>query len=207
MKKILPAILLLALIAVGSWYALTRVSTSHWKTYTNTSYGYQVKYPANMTVSYIGENSTIPVEQSDDAIIGVLNGGPTEFQVTAYVLYSVQSGTSYNKQRSDLIALPLQKLAETVRQAQVNDKNPATPDKQTGQLKEITFAGQKGYSFTVTRTFNGLNGDYLLQPTNTTFDFIFIENKSGQKLMISYPLGDTVAEKIGNSFQLTASAK
>ena len=208
MKQYLLAIILLVLVAVGGFYLFTRVDTSSWKTYTNTSYGYQVKYPANMTVDYVGAYATIPVEQSDDAIIGKLNSGPTEFQVTAYILNSLQSGTSYDKQRADLIALPLQQLAETVRQVQVDDKNASTSGKQIGELKKITFGEQEAYSFTLTKYFsNGVSGGYGFQPDNAVFNFIFIENKTEQKLMISYPLGDAVAEKIKDSFQLATSTK
>lgn len=201
MKKFLPLALLIAFVVAGSLYILTRVDTSTWKTYTNISYEYQVTHPADMPASYIASYKDIPVEQSYFMRMGNQNDGSVEFTVTAYDYRDERSALDYD----NLQKLPLQQLAETMRQKQIADKNIYTPDKQTGDLKEITFAGQKAYSFTQSRGFNGINGAYSFSARqgNPIYNFIFFENKKGVKLMISYPLGDAIAEKIKDSFQLT----
>lgn len=199
----MPPIFLALLAVAGGLYYFTRVDTSNWKTYTNTIYGYELKYPADMKVDYVGEYATIPVEQSDDPMI-YFPGGPTEFGVTAYL-----SDTSHNspaiRERNNLITLPLPQFSEEIRQMQVNDKNIHVLNKQIGELKEITFVGQKAYSFTLTESFSrGLSGGYALGLEGShAFNFIFVENKNGIKLMIRYPLGDAIAERIKDSFKLT----
>ncbi|MHB0865750.1 MAG: hypothetical protein ACYC1Y_02520 [Minisyncoccota bacterium] len=212
MKKLLPVILLALFVAAGGLYyfthvqkqSVTQTDTSAWKTYVNTSYGYEVKYPADMTVGYLGMAETIPIEESGEAIIHA-TGKPDTFGINAYTPLT-DHRTDAVKKQADLIALPLQQFAETIRQDQVNDKNSWTPDKQVGELKKINFAGREAYSFTLTRSFHGTGriGDYLLDSDGAVYNFVFVENNAEVKLMIRYPLGDTTAEQIKNSFEFIA---
>lgn len=202
MKKTIAVLILALLVMVGGVYYFMR-SQGHsinWKIYTNTVYGYQVSYPQDTIPDDIIRHEPIPVEESDDVTI-TTKENLTKFGVTAYTPLTGW-GTEIEKKQTELITLPLQQFAEAVRKIQVDDKNPYEQDKHAGELNEITFAGQKAYSFTLNRGFNGPHGSYTLDPDTAVYNLVFIENKAGVKLMIRYPLNDSIAERIANSFKV-----
>lgn len=171
----------------------------NWKTYTNVTYGYSIIYPENAVIAKISEEELGPAEQSE-AIDVQIPGVGTKFSVVAYLPYKYAPEPLAEEQKN-LATLPLPQFTETIRQFQINDDNPNTKDKKVGELKEITLAGQKAYSFTLTKSFNkGLAGGFIL-PKDITFNFIFVENGEGIKLMTYYPMEDNTSREIVNSFK------
>src|SRR5438105_13679926 len=109
MKRFLPAVLLVLLVAVAGWYALTRVDTSDWKTYSNTNYGYRIEYPSRLNVGSISEGGISLIEAFDHpdvVLIGKLDSmsPPIEFDVTAYSLSGKSPGNDYYKEIAGLVA-------------------------------------------------------------------------------------------------------
>lgn len=209
MKKHLSiTVIILAVAILASSFAIwklqpatTTFETPAWTTYVNTVYGYQLSYPANMTVSYNGMDIAIPVETSDEAIIYAM-GNPMTFQINAYIS-PPQYIPQVSKRQYDLIAMPLKQFAEAIRQDQIKDKDATEPDEQIGELQKIIFAGRDAYSFTLTETFTGVHGGYILEPKGSVHNFIFVEKNVGVKLMIHYPLNDQNAERIKDSLKFT----
>ncbi len=198
------------LILVGGMYYFTRsseesatvVDTSGWNTYTNTTYSYSLSYPDGLRLGYPGMAETVRIEETDDLMIDA-DLKPAIFGVTAYTVDTAHDSPAI-KERNSLATLPLKEFAEGVRQLQVNDSNSSIQDKTVGELQEITFAGKPAYSFTLNKAFvsDSLGSGYILTPEDTNFNFIFVENKFGQKLMVRYLVNDTAAEGIKNSFKL-----
>lgn len=78
--------------------------------------------------------------------------------------------------------------------------------REIGDLKPITIAGQLAYSFTLTKGFKEESEPkddlgYIL-PGDSVYNFVFLENRTGEKLMIHYPLGDAISERIAQSLEV-----
>ncbi len=202
-KMILVIIVALIVLPIVFFKLRPEISDNqNWKTYANIAYGYSIIYPENAEIAKVSEEEQGPAEQSEAVYVQIPGAGGMKFAVTAYLPYKYAPEPLAEEQRS-FIALPLPQFAETIRQLQINDNNPNTRDKKVGELKEITLDGQKAYSFTLTRSFNkGLAGGYILDTKGTIFNFIFVENKAGEKLMIHYPLSDNISEKILKLFEI-----
>ncbi len=175
----------------------------NWKVYTNIGHGYHVSYPEEAMVAPVAEMESKTIDQSDDVVISKPGRSGTRLTVTAYVPLAPNAPSLLLEERKSLIALPLQQFAEEIRKIQFNDTNASVQGKQTGELKEITFAGQKAYAFTLTKSFKEWSRENLghIIPEGFVFNFIFVENKSGEKLMISYPMNDPSSEQMRNSFE------
>ncbi|HVS79507.1 MAG TPA: hypothetical protein VHF05_00860 [Candidatus Paceibacterota bacterium] len=212
-KIVLSLIILLGVISLGllAWHGGPGTNgvllksevpqTQDWKTYQNVAHGYAVSYPEDAAVQPVAEMEGKPVEQSDDIIIEIPGVGE-KFGATIYLPFQ-NAPKALTEERNKLIMLPLFQFAESIRQMQLDDTNPYTKNKKVGGLNEIDLEGQKAYSFTLTKSFSqGLAGGYSLGKEGTVFNFVFVENKSGEKIMIHYPLNDDVAERMIDSFEL-----
>ncbi|MDO8572140.1 MAG: hypothetical protein Q7S11_00020 [bacterium] len=175
-----------------------KLDTSTWKKYKNTSFRYSVKYPKDAEISTIVDLDPTPVEKGSDIQIFV-PGSNTDITVNVLVpLIHVSSETIIK--RNKLLALSLRELSEKVRLYEVNYKNPNFKNREVGSMKEITIDGQKAYSFTLSAGFDfEWTGGYIL-PDNTIYNYIFVENKNGEKMMIHYPLKDEVSGAMMSSF-------
>jgi hypothetical protein len=147
-------IIAILIIAVGIYYFIhshnqstIEVVPSTWKIYTNTIYGYQVSYPQDAVVDSIIGTVDSPVEESDDITITTKEHW-TAVGVTAYIPLTGW-GVAIEKKQINLITLPLPQFAKAVRQMQVDDQNPYELGKQSGELQEITFNGQRAYSLKI----------------------------------------------------------
>lgn len=176
-------------------------STSDWKTYINSSYGYQVSYPQNALATKYYEEDNDPLEKTEYLQI-FIPGEITQFSVEAYIS-NTNATDSVSMELNALDALPLQQFATALHQYQIDNPNQNMKDRQVGDLTETTFAGQKAYSFTLTNGFTTPAGEYAI-PTGVTFNYIAIENKAGIKLLIYYPLSNSVTETIKDSFAFIA---
>ena len=96
---------------------------------------------------------------------------------------------------TDLITL--KSFAENVYESQVNDVNPNFSGDRTGSFTKTVFAGEEAYSFTLNGHFTSLSGGYLITGTHT----YVITEYNGTKFIIHYPVSDTIAQKVVNSFE------
>lgn len=176
----------------------------NWITYNNVAHGYKISYPQEIIVAPVAEMDSRPIDKIDD-IEFFIPGKITALFITVLVPYTNASKTIATE-RTKLINLPLQQYAETLRQYQIEDKNPTIQNKQVGDLKEAVIAGQKAYSFTLTKSFTfGSVGGYALADS-TIYNYILTENKNGEKLIIHYPMGNSLSEQMKNSFAFTDSS-
>lgn len=204
MKKIvLVTIVILGMVIIAIYFFISRPTAKKsdtqanaptCQTYTNSLYGYKMSYPSDETVSYIAEYDTIPVEQSADPII-YKTGGSVEFGIDVYA-----SSTNTNnspaaiKKWNSLINLPIRQFAETIRLNQNAGK--------VSSMSTTTLGGQEAYSFTTTGSFTDImGGGYLLGTGNIPYNYVFVDDKAGQKFMIRYPSDDATAEQMKSSFQ------
>lgn len=211
-RKYIIILITIIVIAIASLFILIKYGVKsndlestisqnqNWQTYINISYGYEILYPENASVSQVSEEESGSIEQSE-AVYVQIPGVGNKFAITMYLPYKNAPEPLAGEQLK-LVTLPLKQFAEAIRQLQINDDNPNTKDRKVGELKETILAGQKAYSFTLTKSFNkGLAGGYILSKDGTVFNFIFVENKAREKLMIHYPLNGVIAEQIKNSFE------
>ena len=179
--------------------------TSDWGMYVNTANGYQLKFPKNARISARAEDEdALPLDKLNRAHIFV-PGESTEVYVEAYAPRAASAKTlDLASTLNQSAVLPLQEFAEDIRQMQVRDKSPYAAGKMIGELQDSLFAGQNAYSFTLTKTFTeSSDGSYgYALPDGATYNYVLLENRSGTKLMIHYPLGDYTSESIAASFQL-----
>ena len=175
-------------------------STHDWETYINSLYGYQVSYPKNAIATKYYEEDRDPLEKTKYFQI-FIPGELTQFSVESYIPNN-DATDSVSMELNALDALPLQQFATALHQYQMDNPNQNMKDRQVGGLIETTFAGQKAYSFTLTKGFSTPAGEYAI-PTGTIFNYIVVENNTGIKFLIYYPLNDSFAEAIKDSFAFT----
>lgn len=176
----------------------TNTQIEKWLGYENAAYRYKLSYPDTALISNTQEMNVNTVEESNDIQI-FIPGSTTSVSIFAFTkdqpLYSIlapdQTGVTPKSSLKD--------ITEKVHQNQIDDKNPYIKDKKIGDIKEVTFAGEKAYSFTLLGGFaTNLTGmGYVLPGTH---NYIFVE-KNNTKFVIHYPIGDKVSEKIIESFE------
>lgn len=172
-----------------------------WNTYSNTVHEYKISYPPEVMIAPIAEMDSRQIDKIDDLEVFV-PGKITALFVTVLTPYTNASG-AVAMERMKLINLPLRQFAETLRQYQITDRNPAIHGKQVGNLEEDSIGGRRAYSFTLTKSFNlGLTGGYALADA-TVYNYFFTENRNGEKFIIHYPMDDSLSEQMRNSFVFT----
>lgn len=172
----------------------------NWKAYENTVYQYKFSYPNNALIANTQEMNPYPVSQSND--IQVFIPGKITF-VSIFAFSKGQSTASISVPGEFVIDnLSIEELAKKIHQNQIDDKNPNMRDKRVGELREVNFAGEKAYSFTLTKGFStgSVNGIYMGYTLSDTHNYIFTE-KNGIKFVIHYPLEDKTTKEIMGSFK------
>ena len=170
------------------------LSTSTWKVFENKKYGYTISYPSE---GYINSrnDSTLNLSEEPTVEIGICNGF-TLGGVDA-IIYP-----NYPTQETEKAgALNLKSYAEAVRMIQINDStaNPYFKNRNVGMLKETTIDGRKAYQFTLDKGFTTSAKIYGI-PYGGVNMYIITENLKGQKIIISYYLGNPIAEKMYRTF-------
>jgi hypothetical protein len=200
-KTIIVIAVVISGLFLWRWSATSGLPSINWNVYNNTVHGYRVSYPSVVTIAPITEIDSRSLDKVDDLEF-FLPGKITALFVTVSTQYA-NAPEAIATERATLISLPLRQFAETLRQYQITDKNPAVLGKQIGNLQETDFAGQKAYSFTLTKSFSlGLAGGYALAD-GTMYNYILTENKNGEKFIIHYPIGDSLSEQMKDSFVFT----
>jgi hypothetical protein len=211
---LLIVIIALGVLALVSWQGLKEksatpppvVQNQNWKTYTNTSYGYSVSYPTEANIVPRSEEDSTPIEQINDLDFGIPGTG-TSFSIRVILPYKY-APKDLADERLRLATTSLDQFAKMLYQYQIEEKNPNMKDKEIGKLEEITFAGQKSYSFTLTKGFaeikDGERFSGYVIPNGTTYNFILTKNKDAKNMVISYPIGDSISEQMKDFFEFAA---
>ncbi len=198
--KISIFLIIIAILVAGGWLlwkrgnsdgfnsqssSSTNTPSTNWKVYENTAYGYRLSYPLNTEIARVQDMDPRPITEVDDIYV---SWEGSELFITAVTGSSTASASD------------LKSFAESIRQNQINNKNPNVRNKQVGDLKKISFADKAAYSFT-------LSGGFIVGASGTTeygfegtHNYIFAENNAGEKMILHYPIGDALSEKIKNSF-------
>lgn len=180
-----------------------------WKTFTNTRFGYSVEYPSLVQIM----SQTDGLDPQIDSGVDFFIPGKSRFTVSVLSQSIIVNAEARDKQKlpadrmdftevKKLLALNLKTYAQTIYQYQVNDPNPYAKDKQVGSLEETIIDGQKAYQFTLTDSFafdaTGKNGYTIGDKPNM---YVITESPLGDKFVIHYLVGDSVSEKIFQSFK------
>ena len=175
--------------------ATTTVSASQsdWKTYGNTAFGYRIQYPNGVTVEPLDRyDYTTPISEKGEVSVGTVNiviwrdAGTTGFSVA---------------ENKKLVSLNLKSFAEAIRAYQTTAKSTSQGIR-VSDLREVSFASSTAYSFDLSGTFTNSEGGYLI-PTGITDRYIFAEIRGHTKVMLMYPINDTIAQQVVDSFEFT----
>lgn len=165
--------------------------TANWKTYTNSKYGFEFKYPAEYKI--IGNEMSILVT-STGALTVLANGQSEGFDV-----YRVRSDDiAWFSTQS--MALDLKSFTEKSWQINKSDSNPYI-SKEVGSIVETKVAGRKAYQFSLSGSFTSENGGgFVLKQKHI---FIFTEDLKGNKFVLWMPAGNQTNDKILATFEFT----
>ena len=120
------------------------VSQSEWKTYTNTKYGYILQYPRSVYVQPRLEEERLPLEESFSIEMGMPGGiPPVGITITIWEPYTPKPMDSATIEHNRIVNLDLKSFAETLRQQEIDNKNPNFPNKKVGGLKKLTSPDKK----------------------------------------------------------------
>lgn len=200
-SKISIFLIVIAILGIGGWLlwkggdsygrnnqssSSTNTPPTNWNVYENTAYGYRFSYPSNMEVARVQDMDPRPITEVDDIYVS---------REGSELFVTIATGS--------LVALDIKSFAESVRQNQINNKNPNIKNKQVDELKTISFANKTAYSFT-------LSGGFITGALGTTeygfegtHNYIITENNAGEKIILHYPIEDSLSEQIKNSFEFT----
>jgi hypothetical protein len=176
MKKNLTLLfILLILLAV----VLTLVNLSSTKEkrkvessfrYMNNTYRYILDYPSFMKMGTDNDYGGNSLEVQKDIYLEI----PGESEIF-----------SINVDLNEPTTTPLLEYAQRIRNMQLDDSSKSN-DPKVGDLKQITFAGNPAYSFTLEDKFNGENGTGYALRDNDIYNYVLVENPVGKKLIIHY---------------------
>lgn len=177
---------------------------SEWKVLDNKKYRYILSYP-NSVRGGVDSMEDIPIEEG--AMVGFYTEASSVHFVFSVEALKERMSWGVAGDANDIFFLDLKSFAKEMRRNQVEYKNPNISDKYVGEMREISVDGQKGYSFMLTKAFAwGRNsegydtGGYMFLDDSTR-TYIFVENKQGEKYIISYITGNVIAEKMLESFK------
>lgn len=182
----------IATTTITSTTQTTTEPEERWASYTNTTYGYTLKYPSSVTPSAVAPEERLPVEQSFFVVIdGEHHGAITIFARKAFTYNGIAPDAL---EQNRIANLDIKSFAETLWQKEVSVVNPNFPNRKVGKLEEITFANHKAYAMTVT--------GYTDNNGSAAFRTIYLDAGT-HKLVIQYPLKDDIFKRIIDTFQLT----
>lgn len=162
-----------------------------WKVYENILYKYRVKYPKIVEVQKTQEEERASNEESFEVDF-FIPGDRGTIHIMIWKAYDFPVSDKEGVERNRLAGLDPKSFSEALRQKEIDDKNPYFPNKKVGLLQEITFAGEKAYSYVVTGSADAF-GD-------SDDTYILVEHR-GVKLEIFYPHQDKFFSEILNTFE------
>lgn len=165
-----------------------------WKVYVNTKYGYTLQYPESVYLQVTQDMDPFSVEESASIEMGVRGTADVGIQITAWAPYTYQTTDKTALEYNRIARLDLKSFSETLRQKEIDDKNPNFPEKRVSALEEISLAGHRAYSVIVSGYTDGRGSD--------TFKYIYINNGTNN-LVIQYSLKGDLSKEIINSFKFT----
>lgn len=174
-----------------------------WIDYVNNAYKYKVKYPEGARV-YSPSETAEPLDRIMNLQISVEDIN-TRFFVDYFWLASdprIGISDEVKNENEKLFNSTVKEFAEALHQYQIDDDNSNIKNRKVGDLKEIQFADKTAYSFTLDKGFREYSSaDYgYAIPDGMTYNYIFVENNFGDKLIIYYRVGDDLSEQIKDSF-------
>lgn len=166
-------------------------SKEEWLLYENTKYGYKFSYPSNGLLQKTAEMEPDALNESVDIDLGI-PGYKTLLQVSIkpFNTFTTSEDTGDNP-------ITLKSFAENVHENQKKSTNPNFKDKQVGSLTKIVFAGEEAYIFALNGHFTSPSGGYLI----TGMHNYVITEHGGAKFIIHYPINDTIAQEVIDSFE------
>ncbi len=168
---------------------------SEWKTYINSKHEYALQYPKDVYIQPIQEMDPFSVEESASIEMGVRGTGDVGIQITVRVPYTYKITDKESVEYNRIAHLELKSFSETLRQQEVDNKNPNFPNKTVSELEEINFAGQKAYAVTISNYMDGYGSD--------TFRRIYLIEGNDKKIIIQYSLNSDLSKQIVDTFRFT----
>lgn len=165
------------------------VNPQNWSTYVNKKYGYSFKHPQE---SGVGSR-----EQP--------GGDESELTHVSFGLFNVEA------QDPELLwdgvdpiilktmKLPIKEFTQEIWKQNKEDTNSSNQYKEVGQISQSTVGGNIAYQFTLTGSFDGMMGGYVL---NQKYLYLFVENK-GLNYIIWFPPYYNTERAILESFKFT----
>lgn len=134
--------------------------TDGWETFSNTTYKYEFKHPADLEVM----SNSYAKAPNEASMISINN---VEFNMQL-VVDEDWEGSGY-----DFIYYDLEDYVNEVWQANLDDDNLNIQNKEVGELKHFTFNGFDAYSFTLTGSYQDERGGYVLNE-ETLYTFMLV---------------------------------
>lgn len=177
--------------SIGTTNQAEPLDTSTWKVFENPTYGYAISYPPEGNVTF--QNEYRPLRSVlIGAPGGIILGG---VDATVYPTYPLADQQAAN-------ILDLKSYAESIRMLQINYPSPNSRNQKVGELQEVTVEGREAYQFVLDQGFTTLRntGSGYVIPEGYVYLYTITENPKGQKLIIYYSLGNSVAQAMFKTF-------
>lgn len=161
-----------------------------WKTYDNTAFYYNLKYPQNSIIAPIQEMETPTTTES--SAIEIFTPGSSITGIRIIVWRKYLGNQNYEREaHNHLISLDLESFAKKLRQNDINDKNPNFLNKKISEVQTLEFAGERAYSFLITGSMDGYG--------HSSYYRVFTEH-NGVKFEIQYPKDEPTSEQVIKTF-------
>ena len=166
------------------------VSQDGWQTYENIEYGYLLRHPAEMS----------PVADAPGVLASVGDLHIGSWFISTWRAYTFEVDDPASLEINRLSTLDSKSFSEVIHEYQVAARTENDARRSVGKLREITFAGETAYTFTLADGFSSPFVEYSLRGVHT---YILFE-RGGTKYLLHYPTGDNVASKISKSFEFAS---
>lgn len=160
--------------------------TDNWQVYTNSTYGYTLKYPTNYSIDHLRSASV-----SAQTIVSAANQTSTDSSKFKIEAQDIRNIALSNITSRNLLGLPLDQYVN--KKWEYNKaSSSASPNKIVSAIKETNIAGKIAFEFSVTQEFRD---DMGTEKLSQEYLFKYLEN-GGYKFKIWYPKNDVVINDI-----------
>ena len=163
------------------------------KTFTNTEFDYELKYPAEVIVD-CGTKDVSTEEQSKVCLYISKPGVSKSNSLTMYI--DVRDPNLFSTRYEDTMEKRLKDYADTIWQL---NRDKKSNDKRVSTLDSIKVAGRSGYQFTTTYNYIMETGTKRVDEKTTV---IFFDDSDRIKFNITYPTGEEIFENILDTLKL-----